>query len=237
MSANLPTLALAVAVVMTCGHNGMAHAQEADALAQTPAMPAPTPAVTTPAVTTPAVATTTMATPAVTTPTTMTATVAPTPAEIAPTEIAPAVTATAAPGDVPPPAAETAAPTVATTDTPASATTTSPTPAPTAATPATTPGASPTATLAAAPHLVVGDDAVDSEQLGDARGGTDVHNDLSRITATGSVSDVSVSDSLSGSNLITEGAFSGTSGIPMVIQNSGNGVLIQNAVIVNVDVR
>lgn len=37
-----------------------------------------------------------------------------------------------------------------------------------------------------------------------------------------------------GANVITEGSFANSSGIPTVIQNSGNNVLIQNATVVNV---
>ena len=40
-----------------------------------------------------------------------------------------------------------------------------------------------------------------------------------------------------GSNVIADGAFSGASGLPMVIQNSGNNVLIQSATIVNVQLQ
>uniref|UniRef100_UPI00403EF70D hypothetical protein n=1 Tax=Massilia sp. METH4 TaxID=3123041 RepID=UPI00403EF70D len=42
---------------------------------------------------------------------------------------------------------------------------------------------------------------------------------------------------VTGTNQITDGAFSNASGLPMVIQNSGANVLIQNATIVNVQVR
>ena len=40
-----------------------------------------------------------------------------------------------------------------------------------------------------------------------------------------------------GNNAISEGAFANTSGLPMVVQNTGNNVLIQNATIVNVQVK
>lgn len=77
--------------------------------------------------------------------------------------------------------------------------------------------------------------ALDEAALIDQRGGSDTH--LSKIVASGSVSDVWASDLVTGHNVITEGAFANTSGIPMSIQNSGNGVLIQNAVIVNVEMQ
>ena len=40
-----------------------------------------------------------------------------------------------------------------------------------------------------------------------------------------------------GANIVTEGAFSNASGLPMVIQNSGANVLIQNATIINVQIK
>lgn len=80
-----------------------------------------------------------------------------------------------------------------------------------------------------------GSAALDEAALSGQRGGTDAH--LSKIVASGSVNDVWASDLTTGHNIITEGAFTNAAGIPMSIQNSGNGVLIQNAVIVNVDMR
>jgi len=80
-----------------------------------------------------------------------------------------------------------------------------------------------------------GKTTVDLEILADQRGRADTQ--LSKILATGKVSEVAASDLLTGNNIVTNGALAGTSGIPMLIQNSGNGVLIQNAVIVNVGVH
>ncbi len=40
-----------------------------------------------------------------------------------------------------------------------------------------------------------------------------------------------------GDNTITEGAFTNTTGIPMVIQNSGNNVIIQNSTILNLELH
>lgn len=42
---------------------------------------------------------------------------------------------------------------------------------------------------------------------------------------------------MTGNNLVTGGAFAGASGVPTVIQNSGNNVIIQNATILNVKVQ
>ncbi len=44
-------------------------------------------------------------------------------------------------------------------------------------------------------------------------------------------------DTVSGSNFISDGAFSSSSGLPTAIQNSGNNVIIQNSFILNMDVR
>lgn len=77
--------------------------------------------------------------------------------------------------------------------------------------------------------------ALDEEALAGWRGGADAHyNDMRE---TGTVREVSVSDAVTGHNLITEGALAGASGMPMIVQNSGNGVLIQNAVIVNIELN
>lgn len=81
----------------------------------------------------------------------------------------------------------------------------------------------------------VGDGVLADDGLAELRGGTELH--LSEIRAIGTVTDVFASDLVTGHNIITEGSLSGVSGIPMIIQNSGNGVLIQNAVILNVDVH
>ena len=51
------------------------------------------------------------------------------------------------------------------------------------------------------------------------------------------MSEVSVSDAITGYNLITEGAFANANVLGTVVQNSGNGVLIQNAVILNLEVK
>jgi hypothetical protein len=44
-------------------------------------------------------------------------------------------------------------------------------------------------------------------------------------------------DVLSGSNYIANGSFANASGVPMVVQNSGSNVLIQNATIINVQMK
>jgi hypothetical protein len=82
-------------------------------------------------------------------------------------------------------------------------------------------------------------DAVDpltANVLGDAelanqRGGSDSH--LNQNNSTGAVTGNVASQLNTGSNTISESAFSNSSGIPIVIQNSGNNVLIQNSTILN----
>ena len=75
---------------------------------------------------------------------------------------------------------------------------------------------------------------VDAKALAMKRGGADVVNDM---LLKGVVAGNRASDLTTGNNIIADGAFTGTVGFPMVIQNSGNGVLIQNATIVNVQVN
>lgn len=83
--------------------------------------------------------------------------------------------------------------------------------------------------------LELGRTILDADVLDSQRGGADTH--LSEIRAVGSVSEVQAYDLVTGHNIVSDSALSGASGLPMVIQNSGNGVLIQNAVILNVQVQ
>lgn len=76
---------------------------------------------------------------------------------------------------------------------------------------------------------------VDDHVLDATRGGAaDV---LNSMTLSGMVADSKASDLTTGNNLLTDGAFAGASGMPMVIQNTGNNVVIQNATIVNVQLQ
>lgn len=73
---------------------------------------------------------------------------------------------------------------------------------------------------------------VKSSSLESSRGGFDyVHNDTQ---LSGTVANNVASNIRTGANTISEGAFSNASGFPVVIQNSGSNVLIQNATVVNV---
>jgi hypothetical protein len=94
------------------------------------------------------------------------------------------------------------------------------------ASPGPTPGPAADAELFASP---VGEDTLVAY-----RGGAQVHNDmvLAGTTAENSARNVST-----GSNAIDGGSFQNMSGLPVVIQNSGANVLIQNAVILNVQMN
>lgn len=75
---------------------------------------------------------------------------------------------------------------------------------------------------------------VDLVSLAGKRGGANVLNDMK---LKGVVADNQASHLTTGNNVLSDGALSGAAGLPMVIQNSGNNVLIQNATIVNVQVK
>ncbi|MEM5340723.1 hypothetical protein [Paraburkholderia azotifigens] len=73
--------------------------------------------------------------------------------------------------------------------------------------------------------------AMTAEQLDAHRGGEQVFNDMN---LRGTVANNTARGVDTGSNMITGGSFSSSSGLPTVIQNTGANVLIQNATIVNV---
>ena len=76
---------------------------------------------------------------------------------------------------------------------------------------------------------------VDSATLDGYRGGAEVvRNDM---TLNGTTASNSARNVETGDNTISSGSFANMSGLPVVIQNSGANVLIQNAVIVNVQMN
>jgi hypothetical protein len=81
---------------------------------------------------------------------------------------------------------------------------------------------------------LLGSPVLARSSLATQRGGTAVGSEmqLSAALTNNRATDVST-----GSNRVAHGAFSGASGLPVVIQNSGNNVLIQNATIVNLQLR
>ena len=85
-----------------------------------------------------------------------------------------------------------------------------------------------------APNNPFGSRPVSSATLNAKRGGERVFNDAE---LKGVVSNNVASHLTTGMNVISEGAFSGSSGLPLVVQNSGNNVLIQNSTIVNVQLK
>ncbi|QGZ43367.1 hypothetical protein GO485_28165 [Pseudoduganella flava] len=81
--------------------------------------------------------------------------------------------------------------------------------------------------------------ALDDTRLATLRGGTDTpwSAPWSDMKLNGTVDHNTASQIVTGANIVTDGAFSNASGLPMVIQNSGANVLIQSATIVNVQFR
>jgi hypothetical protein len=92
----------------------------------------------------------------------------------------------------------------------------------------------PAAPHAAAPPAFAKLQALDERALARTRGGADAFNDMK---LKGVVADNQAINLSTGNNSLTDGAFTGATGLATVIQNSGNNVLIQNATIVNVHVK
>lgn len=76
---------------------------------------------------------------------------------------------------------------------------------------------------------------VPATQLAEARGGS--FQAENHMTLTGTTSGNSAQNVVTGNNAIESGSFDHMSGLPVVIQNSGANVLIQNAVIVNLQMQ
>lgn len=92
------------------------------------------------------------------------------------------------------------------------------------------------ATNAATPQKIRGLGApLNESTLADMRGGAEVLVNQQDLSAR--LSSVSASNLTTGANTITEGSFANANGLPIVIQNSGNGVIIQNSTILNLNVR
>ena len=77
--------------------------------------------------------------------------------------------------------------------------------------------------------------AVSGEQLGGERGKADTTSNDARLS--GVVSGNSAINVATGGNSIDTGSFANMAGLPVVIQNTGANVLIQNSTIVNVQFR
>ena len=77
--------------------------------------------------------------------------------------------------------------------------------------------------------------AADDDLLARARGGTDITTITTRLT--GAVSGNSATNVTTGANVIQGGSFASMSGIPIVVQNTGANVLIQNATTINLQFK
>ena len=77
-----------------------------------------------------------------------------------------------------------------------------------------------------------------STALEKLRGGTNnTHNTFNDMTLSGTTASNSAQNVNTGTNAITSGSFANMSGIPVVIQNTGANVLIQSAVIINLQMN
>ncbi|MCE3261540.1 MAG: hypothetical protein K0R43_619 [Pseudoduganella sp.] len=77
--------------------------------------------------------------------------------------------------------------------------------------------------------------AARDEKLEQMRGGSETP--WSDMKLAGTVANNTAVNVVTGANIVTDSAFSNASGLPMVIQNSGANVLIQNATIINVQIK
>ena len=94
--------------------------------------------------------------------------------------------------------------------------------------------AQPVPTAAGTSRNPFGSKPLAADDLAARRGGDRMSND---IKLNGEVKDNYAKDLTTGSNQITAGAFAGSSGFSTTIQNSGNNVLIQNATILNIQMK
>ncbi|MGI4720452.1 MAG: hypothetical protein ACRYGO_04380 [Janthinobacterium lividum] len=78
-------------------------------------------------------------------------------------------------------------------------------------------------------------EAASGERLGRTSGKDDtIHNEA---TLGGTVGNNTAINTVSGNNIIDSGSFANAQGLPMVIQNSGSNVLIQNATVINLQLQ
>ena len=78
-------------------------------------------------------------------------------------------------------------------------------------------------------------DPIRQDRLAQSRGGTDTATATAQLGAT--VANNNAMNVTSGSNIIDGGSFANMNGLPMVIQNTGANVLIQNATIINLQLH
>lgn len=77
--------------------------------------------------------------------------------------------------------------------------------------------------------------AADAARLEATRGGDGGIASDTRVTGT--VTGNTATNVATGSNIIQSGSFANASGVPIVIQNTGANVLIQNATVINLQLR
>ena len=101
-----------------------------------------------------------------------------------------------------------------------------------AQTPVVAKRAAPAAYVATGPADTAGfGKAASTDSLARLRGGTQVVN---AMTLNGTTAGNSAENIATGNNAISSGSFANMAGLPLVVQNTGANVLIQNAVILNV---
>jgi|TARA_Y100000588_G_scaffold31460_2_gene30757 hypothetical protein len=90
-----------------------------------------------------------------------------------------------------------------------------------------------------AENITLSDESVSLETMNEARGGQNVELDLvyAESDVDGISSDNVATNTVSGNNILSPGAFADSSGISSVIQNTGNNVLIQNSTVVNLTLK
>ncbi|AQW58573.1 carbon storage regulator [Vibrio owensii] len=90
-----------------------------------------------------------------------------------------------------------------------------------------------------AEDIALSDETVSLEAMNEARGGQNVELDLfyAESDVDGISSDNVATNTVSGNNILSPGAFADSSGISSVIQNTGNNVLIQNSTVVNLTLK
>lgn len=76
---------------------------------------------------------------------------------------------------------------------------------------------------------------VAQDQLDQLRGGTDTVSNNANLN--GVVTGNTAININTGSNIIDGGAFANSAGVPIVVQNSGSNVLIQNSTIINLQLK
>ncbi|PFG55455.1 hypothetical protein ATG66_1760 [Vibrio sp. ES.051] len=95
------------------------------------------------------------------------------------------------------------------------------------------------ACTALADDIALSGGEVSLDIMNESRGGQNVELDLvyAESDINGISSDNVASNTVSGNNILSSGAFADSSGISNVIQNSGSNVLIQNSTVVNLTLK